>query len=97
MSISDRPGHGWVASTARLGVPNLIEPGPAWELGNRKVQNCLSTGAEMIVSANPGCLIQISTGLERAGRTIPVLHMVELLDASVHGTSREALLRNIHR
>jgi len=84
------------ATCGSAGIYNLIEPGPARELGDRKVQNCLSTGAEMIVSANPGCLIQISTGLERARRTIPVLHMVELLDASIHGTSREALLRNIH-
>jgi len=76
------------------GIYNLVEPGPARELGDRKVQNCLSTGAEVIVSANPGCLIQISAGLERAGRRLPVLHMVELMDASIRGTRKEALLHN---
>ncbi len=95
LEVLDVPDGGICCGSA--GIYNLIEPGPARELGDRKVQNCLSTGAEMIVSANPGCLIQISAGLERAGRRLPVLHMVELLDASIHGTSKGALLRNIHR
>ncbi len=74
------------------GIYNLIEPGPAQELGDRKVQNCLATGADVVVSANPGCLIQISSGLQRAGRKLPVLHMVELMDASIRGTPKETLL-----
>src|SRR2546427_2730864 len=36
------------------GIYNLIEPAPAQELGDRKAQNCLSTGADVIVSSNPG-------------------------------------------
>jgi len=76
------------------GIYNMIQPGPAQELGDRKVQNCLSTGAEMVVSANPGCLLQISAGLKRAGHALPVLHMVELMDASIRGTPKEALLRD---
>jgi glycolate oxidase iron-sulfur subunit len=65
------------------GIYNLVEPKPAQELGDRKVQNILQTGAEAVVSSNPGCLLQIRAGLERAGRPMPVLHMVELLDASI--------------
>jgi glycolate oxidase iron-sulfur subunit len=67
------------------GIYNLVEPESARELGDLKVQNCLSTGAEMIVSSNPGCLLQIKAGLARAGRKMPVLHMIELLDASIRG------------
>ncbi len=74
------------------GIYNLVEPGPAQELGDRKVQNCLATGPEIIVSSNPGCLLQISSGLQRAGRKVPVLHVVELMDASIRGTPKEALL-----
>ncbi len=74
------------------GIYNLIAPGPAQELGDRKVQNCLATGADVVVSANPGCMIQISSGLQRAGRKLPVLHMAELMDASIRGTPKEALL-----
>jgi glycolate oxidase iron-sulfur subunit len=67
------------------GIYNLVEPGPARELGDRKVQQVLSTNADVLVSSNPGCLIQISSGLERAGRALPTLHMVELVDASIRG------------
>ncbi len=76
------------------GIYNLIEPGPAQELGDRKVLNCLATGADVVVSSNPGCLLQISAGLERAGRRQPVLHLIELLDASLRGTASTSLLRH---
>ncbi|MEO6983222.1 MAG: heterodisulfide reductase-related iron-sulfur binding cluster [Edaphobacter sp.] len=39
------------------GVYNLLHPETANELGDRKVQNLLSTNAEAVVSANPGCLL----------------------------------------
>ncbi len=67
------------------GIYNLVEPLPAEQLGDRKAQNCLSTGAQAVVSANPGCLLQIASGLRRTGRELPVLHMIELVDASIRG------------
>ena len=76
------------------GIYNMIEPGPAQELGDRKTQNCLSTGADVIASGNPGCLLQLQSGLARAGRTMPVRHMIELLDASIQGTPAQTLLRS---
>lgn len=74
------------------GIFNLIEPQAAQELGDRKVQNCLATDPDVIVSGNPGCLLQLRSGLARAGRPVPVLHTVELLDAALRGVPREALL-----
>jgi glycolate oxidase iron-sulfur subunit len=68
------------------GIYNLIEPGPAEQLGDRKVRNVLSTGAQMVVSSNPGCLLQLRNGLGRARRPLPTRHIVELLDASIRGT-----------
>jgi glycolate oxidase iron-sulfur subunit len=67
------------------GVYNLLEPDAASELGDRKAANILATGAEAIVTGNPGCLLQIRSALERAGRSLPVLHTIELLDASIRG------------
>ncbi|MDD5544719.1 MAG: glycolate oxidase subunit GlcF [Acidobacteriia bacterium] len=67
------------------GIYNLVEAATARELGDRKVQQVLATGADAVVSGNPGCLLQISTGLERAGKKMRVLHLVELLDASIRG------------
>lgn len=76
------------------GVFNLLQPETADQLGSRKVENLLSTGAEAVVSANPGCLLQLMYGLRRRGlKTMPAFHMVELLDASIRGVSREDVLQ----
>ena len=75
------------------GVFNLLQPETASQLGSRKVDNLLSTGAQAVASANPGCLLQLTSGLRRRGlKTMPAFHMVELLDASMRGVSSEALL-----
>jgi glycolate oxidase iron-sulfur subunit len=73
------------------GIYNLVEPGPAQELASRKAQNVLATGADMVVSANPGCLLQIECGMARAGRSLPTRHFIELVDASIRGVSLRAL------
>jgi glycolate oxidase iron-sulfur subunit len=66
------------------GVYNLLNPEPANQLGDRKVENLLATKAEAVISANPGCLLQLMSGLRRRGLdAMPAYHMVELLDASI--------------
>jgi glycolate oxidase iron-sulfur subunit len=65
------------------GIYNLLEPEAATELRDRKVQNILKTGADVIVSGNPGCLLQIATGLEAAGRPMRIMHLVEVVDQSI--------------
>jgi glycolate oxidase iron-sulfur subunit len=66
------------------GVYNLLHPEPANELGDRKVENLLATKAEAVISANPGCLLQLMSSLRRRGlAAMPAFHMVELLDASI--------------
>ena len=76
------------------GIYNLIAPGPAQELGDRKAENCAATNADAVVSSNPGCLLQIAAGLKRNGRALPVLHMVELLDAAIRGVRPEGVSQN---
>ncbi len=76
------------------GVYNLLQPDTAEQLGARKVENLLSTGAEAVASANPGCLLQLMNGLRKRGlKSMPAFHMVELLDASIRGVPVEELLR----
>jgi glycolate oxidase iron-sulfur subunit len=70
------------------GIYNMLQPEAAGELRDRKVQNILKTMPDLIVSSNPGCLLQISTGLEQAGRPIPTAHLVEVLDAAITGNRR---------
>jgi glycolate oxidase iron-sulfur subunit len=64
------------------GIYNLLEPDAAAQLRDRKVRNILTTDADVVVSGNPGCL-QIATGLERAGRPMRIMHLIEVLDQSI--------------
>lgn len=76
------------------GVYNLLHPETANQLGDRKVGHLLATKSAAVVSANPGCLLQLQNGLRRAGHAeLPAFHMVELIDASIRGISAEELLR----
>ena len=74
------------------GVYNLLNPEPARELGDRKARNVVSTGAQLLVTANPGCLLQVTDALRRAGTSIATAHTVEVLDASLRGTGPQHLL-----
>src|SRR6266511_3559428 len=74
------------------GIYNLTEPGPASELGDRKAANVLATGAELLVTSNPGCLMQIRSAIERRGERLPVAHVAEVLDASIRGADPGSLL-----
>jgi len=74
------------------GIYNLINPEPARELGDRKARNVVATGAELLVTANPGCLLQVTDALRRAGTSIATAHTVEVLDASLRGTGPAHLL-----
>ena len=40
----------------------------------------LETGAQAVITANPGCILQIQQGLRARGREMPVMHLVEILD-----------------
>jgi glycolate oxidase iron-sulfur subunit len=73
------------------GVYNLLQPAAATELGERKARNILSTHPDALVAANPGCLLQIAASLKTQGRSLPTLHPVELLDASIRGVVPPAL------
>jgi glycolate oxidase iron-sulfur subunit len=70
------------------GIYNLLEPEAATQLRDRKVRNILRTDADVIVSGNPGCLLQIATGLEAAGRPMRIMHLVEVLDQSIREAQR---------
>jgi glycolate oxidase iron-sulfur subunit len=68
------------------GIYNILWPEPARELGERKAANVLATGAELLVTANPGCLMQIGSSIQRSGgKEMALAHTVEVLDASIRG------------
>ena len=67
------------------GIYNLVQPETAAELGDRKAAHVISINPDMVVSANPGCLLQLQSALGRTGRELPVRHGIELVDASIRG------------
>jgi glycolate oxidase iron-sulfur subunit len=67
------------------GIYNLVQPAAARTLGDRKAANVLAVAPDVYVSANPGCLLQVSAALRRAGHPVQAAHPVELLDASTRG------------
>jgi glycolate oxidase iron-sulfur subunit len=69
------------------GVYNLLQPEAARELGARKADSVLDSGASLVISANPGCTLQISAELASRGRSIATAHTAEILDASIRGLS----------
>jgi glycolate oxidase iron-sulfur subunit len=64
------------------GIYNLTHPDAADRLGRSKVERIVETGAELVVTGNPGCMVQISAGLRAIGSPIRVIHPVSLLRAA---------------
>jgi glycolate oxidase iron-sulfur subunit len=69
------------------GVYNLLEPDSAREIGQRKVDAVLAAAPRLLVSANPGCTLHLTMLLRERGHSIRTAHPIEVLDASIRGTS----------
>jgi glycolate oxidase iron-sulfur subunit len=67
------------------GVYNLLQPDAARELGSRKTDSVIASGASLLISANPGCTLQISSELAGRGMSLRTAHTAEVLDASING------------
>jgi glycolate oxidase iron-sulfur subunit len=62
------------------GIYNITNPHESRQLQQRKLDNAKVTEAEVIITANPGCLLQLQSGLAERGSSTTVKHIVELLD-----------------
>ena len=67
------------------GIYNLVQPDAANALGDRKAQLIVPLNAEVVATGNPGCLLQLQSSLARQGHPTPVVHIVQILDASIRG------------
>jgi len=83
LRVVDLPESDWCCGSA--GIYNLTQPEMADRLLRRKVRNIVATTAEAVVTANPGCILQIQSGLRAQGRELPVLHLVEIIDRGYGG------------
>jgi glycolate oxidase iron-sulfur subunit len=75
------------------GIYNLVQPEAAKELGDRKAQLINSAKPDVVATGNPGCILQIQSSLARQNQKTPVVHFIQLLDASLRGESLESLRR----
>jgi len=64
------------------GVYNLNQPEMANRLGHRKLEAIESTGAELVLAANAGCLLHIGREIRRARKPLLLMHPIDLLDLS---------------
>ena len=78
LTMVELPESDWCCGSA--GIYNLTQPEMAARLLARKIGHVESTGATAVVTANPGCILQIQQGLRERGRDVAVLHLVEILD-----------------
>ena len=64
------------------GIYNLIEPEVSDAVLAPKLRNIAATRADIVITGNPGCLMQIGAGLRRCGSAARVVHPIDLLDAA---------------
>ena len=61
------------------GIYNLTHPAMSKDLLDRKMDDVAATGAEVVVSANPGCLLQLEWGAKRTKSNVVVKHVTQVL------------------
>jgi glycolate oxidase iron-sulfur subunit len=67
------------------GIYNLVEPDAARQLGDRKAGHIAAVRPDVVATANPGCMLQMAAGAARRADAWPVVHPIELVDASIRG------------
>jgi glycolate oxidase iron-sulfur subunit len=72
------------ACCGSAGTYNIEKPEMADLVLSRKVQNVQKTGAEYLVTSNPGCLLQLKKALSEAEPQVRVIHLTELLQMSMN-------------
>ncbi|MHB1559171.1 MAG: (Fe-S)-binding protein, partial [Isosphaeraceae bacterium] len=68
------------------GTYNLTQPEMSERLGRRKMDHIEATGAEMVVTGNVGCILQIARKVKERGRSMEVVHPIDLLDRAYRGS-----------
>jgi glycolate oxidase iron-sulfur subunit len=83
LTLVELPESSWCCGSA--GVYNLVQPEMAGELLQRKLKHIRSTGAEVVATANPGCLLQLINGAKQQRMKLRVVHPITLLAEAYRG------------
>jgi glycolate oxidase iron-sulfur subunit len=67
------------------GTYNMLQPEISGQLRERKVNNIERLNPDIIATGNLGCMSQIGKGLADRGKSVPVVHTVELIDWATGG------------
>jgi glycolate oxidase iron-sulfur subunit len=78
LTLVDLKESDWCCGSA--GIYNLTQPEMAERLLDRKIGHIVASAAQTVITANPGCILQIQQGLRARGRNVSVLHIIEILD-----------------
>lgn len=83
MGFQEMPGADLCCGSA--GIYNVVQNEMSMQLLARKIQAVNSTGASIVATANPGCMLQLQAGVRLHGKRQRVMHVVELLDLAYKG------------
>lgn len=75
------------------GIYNLVQPDAAKSLGDRKAEFISQLKADVVATGNPGCALQLQSSLARQHQKTPVVHTIQILDASLRGQSPDSMRR----
>ncbi len=78
ITFVELPEADWCCGSA--GIYNVTQPELSRQLLHRKVERIRGTGADVVVTANPGCEMQLAAGLRADGSRATVVHLMDLLD-----------------
>jgi len=73
------------ACCGSAGTYNIVKPEMSDRILQRKIDNIAASGAEMLVTSNPGCLLQLKKGLADHLPGVKVTHLTEILARSMAG------------
>jgi glycolate oxidase iron-sulfur subunit len=79
--LTELPESTWCCGSA--GIYNVTHFSESVQLLDRKMANVAATGVQVVVTGNPGCLLQLRYGIARAGLDMEAIHTVELLDRAL--------------
>lgn len=72
------------------GIYNLTQPELSLRILARKMEHIAAAQPEVITTGNPGCMMQLRLGAQQAALDVPVVHPIELLDASYQAAAAQA-------
>jgi len=71
------------------GIYNLVQPAYSRQILEEKMAALGRTGADLVVAPNPGCMLQIASGIRASGLRMHVHHLIDLLDRAYAAAERQ--------